>query len=60
MSPEERRRFLGDDVIAHIHAVVDAAPEPSPEVVAALRRIFANPAGEVPGGEEGETGGASR
>lgn len=45
MTPEERRAILGDDVIAHIEALVDAAPEPSPEVVEALRRIFTNPLG---------------
>lgn len=41
MDREQRRRLLGDDVIAHIHALVDAAPEPPPEVVEELRRIFA-------------------
>jgi hypothetical protein len=41
MDREERRRILGDEVIAHIHARVAEAPEPSPEVVEELRRIFA-------------------
>jgi hypothetical protein len=41
MSPEERRRILGDDVIAHIHARVAQAPPPPPEVIDRLRRILA-------------------
>ncbi|MFD9069127.1 hypothetical protein [Streptomyces lasiicapitis] len=49
MSPDERRRILGSDCIAHIHALVEVAPEPPPDVVEALRRIFTNPAGETPG-----------
>ncbi len=44
MTREERRALLGDDVIAHIHKCVDAAPEPTPKVVEALRRIFTLPA----------------
>ena len=47
MTDEERRAILGDDVIAHIREVVDAAPDPTPEVVEALRRIFTRPAGRV-------------
>ncbi|MFI2761330.1 hypothetical protein ACH5A3_21050 [Streptomyces echinatus] len=43
MTREERRALLGDDVIAYIHEVVDAAPEPTPEVVERLRRIFTQP-----------------
>jgi hypothetical protein len=36
-----RRALLGDDVITHIDAEVDAAPEPEPGAwVEALRRIF--------------------
>lgn len=50
MSPERRRELLGDDVIAHIHQVVDEAPAPPPEVVEVLRRIFTNPLGAVPTG----------
>ncbi|MFC9847744.1 hypothetical protein ACFWFF_01340 [Streptomyces sp. NPDC060223] len=42
-----RRALLGDDVIAHIHECVAAAPEPTPDVVEALRRIFTRPAGRV-------------
>lgn len=45
MRADERRALLGDDVIAHIHALVDAAPEPSPEVIDKLRRILTRPAG---------------
>ncbi|GGV45535.1 hypothetical protein [Streptomyces spectabilis] len=41
MTPEERRRILGDDCIAHIHARVAQAPEPSPELIDWLRRILA-------------------
>lgn len=48
MSPAERRALLGDDVIAHIHNVVDEAPEPTPEVIEALRRIFTQPLGALP------------
>ncbi|MFB6934527.1 hypothetical protein [Streptomyces chartreusis] len=48
MTAAERRALLGDDVIAHIHECVDAAPDPGPEVVAHLRRIMTRPAGPVP------------
>ncbi|MFF0512484.1 hypothetical protein [Streptomyces sp. NPDC004250] len=48
MSPAERRALLGDDVIAHIHQVVDDAPAPTPEVVEDLRRIFTRPLGVAP------------
>lgn len=48
MTREERRALLGDDVIAHIYACVDAAPEPTPEVITSLRRIFTQPLGAVP------------
>jgi hypothetical protein len=48
MSPAERRALLGDQVIAHIHDVVDAAPEPTSEVVEGLRRIFTQPLGSAP------------
>jgi len=48
MTREERRALLGDDVIAHIRACVDAAPEPTPEVIASLRRIFTQPHGPAP------------
>jgi hypothetical protein len=47
MSTQMCRDLLGDDVIAHIDAVVDAAPEPTPEVVEVLRRIFTRPGGAV-------------
>jgi hypothetical protein len=49
---EERHALLrkhgGDEILAHIHACVDAAPAPGPEAVAHLRRIMTRPAGEVP------------
>jgi hypothetical protein len=48
MTREERRALLGDDAIAHIHACVDAAPEPTPEVITSLRRIFTQPLGVAP------------
>ncbi|MHB9857691.1 hypothetical protein [Streptomyces sp. YIM S03343] len=47
MTREERRALLGDDVIAHIHTLVAAAPDPTPELVARLRRIMTNPGGTV-------------
>ncbi|MFD8722366.1 hypothetical protein ACFV2H_31415 [Streptomyces sp. NPDC059629] len=42
MTTERRRELLGDEVIAYINEIVDAAPEPTPEVVERLRRIFDN------------------
>lgn len=48
MSPAERRALLGDDVLAHIRDVVDEAPEPTPDVVESLRRIFTQPLGAAP------------
>jgi len=49
---EERHALLGDEVIAHINAVVAAAPEPPPDVVGALRRIFVNPLSSTPAASE--------
>lgn len=48
MTREERLAILGPAIVAHIHACVDAAPDPSPEVVAHLRQIMTHPAGEIP------------
>lgn len=48
MSPAERQALLGDEILAHIDALVEAAPEPSPEVVEHLRRIMTRPAGAIP------------
>lgn len=48
MTSAERQALLGEDVLAHLDALVDAAPEPTPEVVEALRRIFATPLGGKP------------
>ncbi|SCF91893.1 MULTISPECIES: hypothetical protein [unclassified Streptomyces] len=47
MTREERRRLLGDEVIAEIHARVAEAPPPTPEVIAVLRRILTRPAGRT-------------
>ncbi|MER6562117.1 hypothetical protein ABT300_31140 [Streptomyces sp. NPDC001027] len=52
MRAEERRRILGDDVIAHIHARVAEAPDPPPELVQKLRRIMTHPGGQVPTAED--------
>lgn len=48
MNREERRRILGDEVIAAIRQRVAEAPDPSPELVEELRRIMTNPGGSVP------------
>lgn len=42
MTDEERRLILGDDLIAHINAEVDAAPDPTPEDVEPIRRYLAS------------------
>lgn len=47
MTREERHALLGADTVAHINTLVDAAPDPTPEVVERLRRIFTHPAGPV-------------
>ncbi|WP_329032204.1 hypothetical protein OIE71_04495 [Streptomyces sp. NBC_01725] len=44
MTSAERRRLLGDDVIAEIHQRVAQAPPPTPEVIDALRPILTRPA----------------
>lgn len=43
MSPEERRRLLGDDIVEHIRAEVAAAPPPTADVIARLRLILTRP-----------------
>jgi hypothetical protein len=48
MNRDERLALLGPEIVAHIHKRVDEAPDPSPELVATLRRIMTNPAGEIP------------
>lgn len=40
MTSEERRLILGDAVIEEIRERVDRAPDPSPELVEDLRRIW--------------------
>lgn len=50
MTREERHALLGPEIVTHIHNRVDAAPDPSPDLVKELRRIMTNPAGEIPGG----------
>lgn len=47
MRAAERRALLGDEVIAHIHAEVEKAPAPSPELIDFLRPILTRPAGRV-------------
>lgn len=47
MTAAERRALLGDAVIAHIHDRVEDAPEPTPEVVASLRRILTRSADHI-------------
>jgi hypothetical protein len=44
---EERRRLLGDSVIEAIHARVAAAPAPTEELIADVRRILTRPAGRT-------------
>lgn len=46
MTREERLAILGAEVVAHIRELVKAAPDPSPELVEELRRIFTNPGGD--------------
>lgn len=41
MTREQRRALLGDTVIEHIHELVEAAPEPGPELISRLRLILA-------------------
>ncbi|MFE7837461.1 hypothetical protein ACFU53_15905 [Streptomyces sp. NPDC057474] len=48
MTREERRAILGDETIAKIRKRVQAAPDPSPELVEELRRIMTRPGGAVP------------
>jgi hypothetical protein len=48
MTREEHQALLGDEVLAHIDALAEAAPEPGPEVVDKLRRIMTRPAGAIP------------
>lgn len=48
MTREQRLAILGPETVAEIHAQVKVAPEPSDEMVEALRRILTNPAGEIP------------
>jgi hypothetical protein len=48
MTREERRALLGDEAIAEIRRLVDAAPDPTPELVEELRLIMTRPGGTVP------------
>ncbi|MFB7278109.1 hypothetical protein ACFCZV_13455 [Streptomyces hydrogenans] len=45
---KRHRQILGPIVLAHIEAKVAAAPPPPAEVIEDLRRIFTQPAGEIP------------
>jgi hypothetical protein len=56
MRREERLAILGPESVAAIRARVALAPEPTDEVVEALRRIMTNPAGEIPGAQPAERG----
>jgi DNA-directed RNA polymerase subunit F len=55
MTREERLAILGPEAVAHIHALVDAAPEPTREVVEKLRRILTCPGGDVPSPQLADT-----
>ncbi|MDX3637342.1 hypothetical protein PV728_45580 [Streptomyces europaeiscabiei] len=48
MTREERRAILGDEMVAKIRKRVQAAPDPTPELVEELRRIMTRPGGAVP------------
>jgi len=54
----ERRRLLGDAVIADIHRQVAEAPEPTPDVIDALRRILTRPAARTQPADERRTSAA--
>lgn len=55
MKAAERRRLLGDDVIADIHRQVAEAPEPTPELIDHLRRILTRPAARSQQADERQT-----
>lgn len=48
MTREERRALLGDDAITAIHARVALAPDPNPELVEKLRRLWTNQTDTTP------------
>jgi len=48
MTREERLAILGPETVAAIHERVALAPDPSPELVEELRRIWTNPGGAIP------------
>jgi hypothetical protein len=48
MTREERLAILGDEAIAAIHERVALAPDPSPELVEKLRRLWTNQADTAP------------
>ncbi|MFJ4681988.1 hypothetical protein [Streptomyces sp. NPDC088789] len=48
MTREERLALLGPEIVAHIHDLVREAPDPTPELVEALRRIVGRPPHPVP------------
>lgn len=55
MTREERHALLGAEAIEQIRQRVAQAPDPSPELVEKLRRIFAHPGGTVPEAESSVT-----
>ncbi|MFW3473597.1 hypothetical protein ACN24M_20250 [Streptomyces microflavus] len=44
MTREERRRLLGDSVVAQIHERVAEAPAAPDELIDSIRRVLAHPA----------------
>lgn len=55
MRAAERRRLLGDAVIADIHRQVAEAPAPTPELIDHLRRILTRPAARTRQADERQT-----
>lgn len=59
MTREQRRALLGDAVIAHIHNLVEATPEPGPELISRLRLILAPAAARLQARKASETAAAA-
>jgi hypothetical protein len=56
---EQRRALLGDAVIEHIHNLVEATPEPGPELISRLRLILAPAAARLQARKASETAAAA-